>query len=77
MTFRLGWLREDGTPRSAGFETEAETREAAVQTRGIALMFQEPGGRATLFRDGQELHGSEASEAFEEFSRTFRQDEPR
>ena len=75
MTFRLGWLREDGKRRSAGFETEAETREAAVQTRGIALMFEEPGGSATLFRDGQQLQGSQATEAFAEFSRAFRQDE--
>jgi hypothetical protein len=75
MTFRLGWLREDGKPRSAGFETEAEAREAAVQTRGIALMFQEPGGSATVFRDGQQLLGSEASEAFAEISRAFRREE--
>ena len=76
MTFRLGWLREDGDRASASFETEAEARQAAVQISGIALMFQEPAGSATLFRDGQEQHGSkEASEAFAEFSRAFRQNE--
>lgn len=32
-------------------------------------MFQESESSATLFRDGRELHGSEASEAFVEFRR--------
>jgi hypothetical protein len=72
MTFRLGWLREGGELASASFETETDARQAALQTRGIALMFQEPGRSGTLFRDGQELHGSQASEAFEEFSRQSR-----
>ncbi len=64
MTFNVTW--ETGTQ---DFATEEEAIAAAGSMKGIVLVHEAPTGSVTTFRDGRELDGAEATEAFLEFQR--------
>jgi hypothetical protein len=67
MNYRVDWARDDGGQGSELLASEDEAKKAAREVAGTALVLPESGGSPTVFRNGWELEGAEASDAFLKF----------
>lgn len=67
MSYRLDWARDDGEAGTQMFASEDEAEEAARGVAGVALVIRVSGSSATVFRNGRELEGADASDAFAKF----------
>jgi hypothetical protein len=69
VAFTVTWMGNDGIEGSQRFQSEDDARNAARAIKGVAVIHRDPVGSAIVFRDGQELEGTEASETFAKFGR--------
>jgi hypothetical protein len=67
MSFRVSWRHDDGDGGTDVFDSDNAALAAAKRVGGIALVHREPSGSVSVFRDGTELDGADATQAFEEF----------
>ncbi len=67
--FSVNWMDEGGEVRVEMFSSEDEAAQAARDLVGISFVVDAAGGTPTVFRNGQELAGPDASDSFEKFGR--------
>ena len=67
MSSRMSWRHDDGDGGTDVFDSDDAALAAAKRVEGIALVHREPSGSVTVFRDGRELDGADATQAFNEF----------
>jgi hypothetical protein len=73
MSYLVSWISDDDNQGTRSFNSEDEALDAARAIVGFAILHRLPSGSVQIFRDGQELEGEEAAEAFEKLGNSGQQ----